>query len=382
MKNKGVNTTRKSRPRVLVYAYLYVNLGDDLLVRILTERYPDVDFYLFTSTDYGRIVDRPNLHLIRRNRLNRIFAAHLPYQYRCYKFDAVVYIGGSIFMERGESGMCTTTRNLRLLRKAFPKLPLHIVGCNYGPEQTPQFRREVESVLGFVESVCMRDTYSYNLFASNPVVSCAPDVVFNLGPSTAVQKGKSGEHVDNSQKGEKVAVALSVIDLATRPMLDRYTARYEEMMAQIVRRYVAQGASVRLLSFCSAEGDVAACERIVAMLGEECGTKVEVARYEGDIDQFLATIRSSSVLYATRFHATILGALFGIPTIPIIYSDKTQHVLDDIGWLGDTLDLRNPCTDIEELQPHRLDEGTLARLRTEAAGQFASLDKMFEQCPK
>ena len=88
------------------------------------------------------------------------------------------------------------------------------------------------------------------------------------------------------------------------------------------------------------------------------------------------------MLYATRFHATILGALFGIPTIPIIYSDKTQHVLDDIGWLGDTLDLRNPCTDIEELQPHRLDEGTLARLRTEAAGQFASLDKMFEQCPK
>lgn len=372
MKHNDVNITRTSRPRVLVCGYLWVNLGDDLLFRILVERYPAVDFYVFTGHDYERIVDRPNLHVIRRNRLNRIFASHVPYQYRYYRFDAVVYIGGSIFIEKGSSGECSTTRNLRKLHKAFPHLPIHIVGCNYGPEQTPQFRREVEGVFEFVESVTMRDTYSYNLFSANPRVSCAPDVVFNLCDRGSVVVEDAPEP----------AVALSVIDLASRPELEKYTERYDEMIVRIAHRHLRQGRKVRLLSFCSAEGDVVACERILNSIDSGLRLNVEIISYGGDIDHFLAYIRSASVLYATRFHATILGTIFGVPTLPIIYSDKTEHVLDDMGWLGDSLDLRNPCTDCEELQPHQIDSASLEKLQMEALNQFASLDKVFGLCHK
>ena len=368
MKNSDVNTTRTHRPQVLVYGYLCINLGDDLLFRILVERYPEVDFYIFTGVDYEPILGRENLHLIRRNRINRIFAHHLPYQLWLRKFDAMVYIGGSIFMERGQSGMCSTTRNLQKIHKAFPCLPIHIIGCNYGPEQTPAFRREVESVFEFVESVCVRDRYSYNLFApTNSRISYAPDVVFNLCPPS-------------EKVGVEQAVVFSVIDLATRPSLAHHTAHYEDMMAQLIENHLQRGERVKLLSFCTAEGDVVACERIVERLKEQSRALVEVVAYEGDIDHALATLRSASVLYATRFHATILGALFGVPTVPIVYSDKTQHVLDDMGWSGNTLDLRQPRHDFATLCPHTLDGDTLDTLRTEARNQFTSLDKTLSIC--
>lgn len=365
MRNKDVNTTRTNRPRVLVYGYLYVNLGDDLLLRILAERYPSVDFYLFTSIDYARIVGRPNLHIIRRNRLNRIFSSHLPYQFLCHKFDAVVYIGGSIFIEKGSSGECTTTRILRRIHRAFPRLPIHIVGCNYGTEQTLRFRQEVKSVFEFVESVCVRDRYSYDIFASSPRISYAPDVVFNLS--------EGGWQESEQRRG----TALSVIDLTTRPLLAQYADCYEDMMTKIVVCCAEKGGNVKLLSFCRAEGDMEACERIVNKLPQSVRSKVEIVAYEGDIDGFLAHIRSAGVLYATRFHATILGAIFGVPTLPIVYSDKTRYVLDDIEWSGDTIDVRQPREDYITLRPYSLDKQRVDELRKMSSNQFAALDKFF-----
>ncbi|MBP3426389.1 MAG: polysaccharide pyruvyl transferase family protein [Rikenellaceae bacterium] len=363
MNNKDVNTARPNRrPRVLVYGYLNVNLGDDLFFRILADRYPSVDFYVFTSLDYEQIVGRENLHVIRRNRLNRIFASHLPYQFWFGHFDAMVYIGGSIFMERGNSGACTTTRNLRKFHKAFPHIPIHIIGSNYGPEQTAEFRKEVQNIFEFAESVCMRDTFSYNLFASSPRISCAPDVVFSMSDAAPAATRES-------------AATLSIIDLNYRPALARYTKQYEALMTRITEQHLERGERVRLVSFCRAEGDVRACERIVNQISHKNSSAVEIVSYDGNIDHLLECLRSASVLYATRFHATILGVLFRVPTVPVIYSDKTRHTLDDMGWTGATLDLRQPAPDVESLQPHIINAERLTELRKNAHNQFAWLDK-------
>lgn len=361
MRNRGVNTTTKRR-KVLVCGYLNVNLGDDLFFRVLADRYPSVDFYLFSDVDYTRIVSRPNLHTIRRNRINHIFASHLPYQYYFYRFDAIVYIGGSIFMERGESGKCTTTRNLRWFNYHFPATPIHIIGSNYGPEHTPEFRREVESVLDFVESVCFRESYSYEIFRHKPNVSKAADVVFGMEQPCGVERDED-------------SVGFSVIDLTIREELMPYIERYELAMSDLITRHREQDAKVKLFSFCRAEGDVRAMERIVARLSEEVASGVEIVSYEGDVDCFLRQLGSVGLLYATRFHATILGFLLGIPTVPVIYSDKTLNVLNDMGWIAPTIDIRNGCEGYENIEAHTLCEECLSALKEQSINQFASLDK-------
>lgn len=361
MRRNDVNTPA-NRARVLVYAYLNLNLGDDLFVRMLADRYPSVDFYVFSSQNYERIINRKNLFVIRRNRINRIFSSHLPYQYRFRRFDAMVYIGGSIFMERGESGECTTTRILDKFHKSFPNVPIHIIGSNYGPEQTPAFRSKVEQVFGFVESVCLRDNYSYKIFAPNPKVTCASDVVFGLLPQGEV-------------KPQQGSVGLSVIDLDIRPSIAQFRDSYERKMAHLVEYHCRQGHSVSLLSFCKAEGDERACQRIVAQLPAGCASQVRIVGYDGSIDPFVNHIRSLETLYATRFHATILGVLFGVATLPIIYSDKTQYALADMAFDGDTFDLRKESRNIEELQPATLDSEVLKKLKKSSQNQFVALDK-------
>lgn len=55
----------------------------------------------------------------------------------------------------------------------------------------------------------------------------------------------------------------------------------------------------------------------------------------------LQCISNSSIVICSRFHATILGILAGKPVIPIVYSDKTIHMLNDIGFKGLVIDIRN-----------------------------------------
>lgn len=353
---------KANRTRVLVYGYLNLNLGDDLFFRTLAERYPSVDFYVFSGVDYDAVVRRENFHTIRRNRVNRIFAKYLPYQFSFYGFDAIVYIGGSIFIERGESGSCTTLRNLDKLHAKFPKLPIHIIGSNYGPERTAAFRREVERVFDFVESVTMRDSYSQGLFEGNPKVRCAADVVFGMDTSKLPAPECSGD------------VGVSVIDLSFRENLRQHTEWYEAATASLIEREVQKGKYLKLFAFCRGEGDTEACERICARLKSDTASKVKIVTYDGDIDGYLSALRGMDRLYAARFHATILGALFGIPTVPVIYSDKTQYILNDMGWKGATLDIRRADAQPQNPAPYTLDADTLQRLKLSAQKQFSALD--------
>jgi colanic acid/amylovoran biosynthesis protein len=365
MKSNAVSI-KANRKRVLVYGYLNLNLGDDLFFRTLAERYPSVDFYVFSGIDYSKVVRRPNFHTIHRNRINRIFASHLPYQFSFYGFDAIVYIGGSIFIERGESGTCTTLRNLNKLHRKFPKLPIHIIGSNYGPERTAAFRREVERVFEFVESVTMRDSYSQGLFEGNPKVKCAADVVFGMDTSALPAPDRSGD------------VGVSVIDLSFRENLREHTEWYEAATASLIESSVQNGKCIKLFAFCRGEGDTTACERICARLKSDIASRVEIVTYDGNIDNFLTSLRSVESLYAARFHATILGALFGIPTVPVIYSDKTQYILNDIGWKGATIDIRRADAQPQNPAPYTLDDDTLQGLRLSAQKQFYSLDSTLQ----
>ena len=94
--------------RILVNAYFSKNLGDDLFLKILFERYPKVNWYLLTdNTDYNDIFDKHNnVRILKGLSLNilgirkvDIFHKINDLLLKYYKYDGLVTIGGSIFME-------------------------------------------------------------------------------------------------------------------------------------------------------------------------------------------------------------------------------------------------------------------------------------------
>ena len=362
MRGRGAKTESRRR-RILIYGYNRVNLGDDLFFKILVERYPDVDFYMMAEVDYEKIIVRPNFYCIRRNRINKIFSSHIPYQFYFYRFDAVVCIGGSIFMEAGESGSCNFVRFLLKYKRRFPGVPIHIIGSNYGPERTSAFRESERGVFAFVDSVCLRDRYSYALFKENSRVACAPDVIFQLG----------AEH--RTRKSENV-VGISVIDLPSRAQLQEYAEQYEAFLMHHIERSIVAGKRVRLFSFCDYERDNEACNRLLAKVCDEWRERIEVVSYKGDIDGFLESFSSVELLLASRFHAVVLGLMYRIPTIPVVYSDKTIHILNDIEYGGDIVDIRNIGDLSRELKTELLEEDFVKRLGLSAQIHFCGVDTM------
>ena len=93
--------------KIFLYAYDHVNLGDDLFIETIVNRYPDTEFYFWTDNENKKVFqEQMNLKIIDQDSgkiklLNKIRPS-LVARYKVgiqKKCDAQVYIGGSIFME-------------------------------------------------------------------------------------------------------------------------------------------------------------------------------------------------------------------------------------------------------------------------------------------
>lgn len=96
--------------KVFIYAYLAQNLGDDLMVRILCERYPHIKFKIYATKEYRKIFrDIPNLKICswedRKAKIwdsfwKRVRNTENGYWKMLIKLsDGVIHVGGSSFTQ-------------------------------------------------------------------------------------------------------------------------------------------------------------------------------------------------------------------------------------------------------------------------------------------
>ena len=75
----------------------------------------------------------------------------------------------------------------------------------------------------------------------------------------------------------------------------------------------------------------------------------------------------------------ILGLLYQIPTLPIIYSDKMLNVIRDIGVSNKVIDIRNLCNKMEVNEDAIiLDDNKLKQIIKSYEHQFFFTDKVLE----
>lgn len=341
----------------LIRAYSAINLGDDLFIKILCDRYPDHQFYIISSklnsTPFLKI---PNLTVIYRPRyIDGILAKlqinfkieNLLSKYYAKKLDSVIHIGGSIFMEHGDwESRAEVYESIVEISKKFI-----IMGSNFGPFNNPRFLNKYSSIFEEVDALSFRDEYSYELFPQLTNTRLAPDIVFSL-PENDV----------NQIEREKYMV-VSVLDLSWRTGLSEYQQKYEQAIIDISKRLNNQGINVVLMSFCEAEGDEQAINRI---LEDYKNDRINAYYYRGDLDESLTVIKSSIGVIATRFHSMILGWVFNKPVFPFIYSKKTSNVLNDSKDPGYSL----PISEID-----RIDYDKVIEQLTNKEAQDISIEK-------
>lgn len=327
--------------KIFLYAYDRQNLGDDLFVHTIVKRYPDAQFYIWSDRENRKtFACLPNLKVVDKDsafvRMLHKLRPSLVSRYKAWLekgCDAVVYIGGSIFMEYPNWETICSWWEYEAENR-----PFYVLGANFGPYHTEAYREKMARIFSRCRDVCFRDRYSYGLFRDVDIVRWAPDILFSYPMPKVPVKEKQ--------------IFVSVINCAGRDEshdLGSCDARYVANMAKLLQGYLEDGYDLVLASFCKEEGDEDGIAKILAAMDCTDHPQIRVMAYDGtNSGELTAAIAESGGVIATRFHAAILALAAGRPVLPIVYSDKTIHVLEDLGFGGAVYDLRGdaPWTDV------------------------------------
>jgi colanic acid/amylovoran biosynthesis protein len=337
-------------PYIAVDCYLSQNLGDDLFLRTLLRRYPDQHFVIIAKDGYASWTKRhKNLKVLAEPAINdatnfigRVLAriekeTIVRKKAKLYAGGcALVTIGGSIFIEPQSDNRFLASLKSRynlVLRNKIYTTHQHtfICGTNFGPYHSERYWATFQALFQQqCDDVCFRDHYSQGLFQQLANVRYAPDILF----------GTEFPVVEKRRK-----VFFSLVDLVGNVgkfhELCKKGPEYEDWIMKLTESYHKKGYEVTYCSFCSVEGDDKAVTRL-ARRAEQSGIEVTQLFYRDNIDEILSDIAESEIVIGTRFHATILGLVAQAKVVPVIYSDKTRNVLEDMNFeMNDAVDLRN-----------------------------------------
>lgn len=309
---------------ILLDIYLEKNLGDDLFLVSILKRYPEHQFYIFTQLDYSDFEKKhTNLRIVKLNKYFNYFLAKtdLKTMYkkifmRKNNIDILATIGGSIFIEYvGWEKLYKERLSLWQYMKNKNK-KVYVIGSNFGPYTTGKFLEKYDSAFDYVEDICFRDKYSYDLFSHRENVRQESDVIMSYDVTPYID--------DNNEE----AIGISVINLEDRKDLAPYQDLYIKKMVEIINAATLKGKKVYLLSFCEREGDEVVSGYIMDHITER-KELVDSLFYRGDIDTFLFKFRKIREIIACRFHSIVLSILFDKELYSVIYSKKSSDFILD-----------------------------------------------------
>jgi colanic acid/amylovoran biosynthesis protein len=372
------------KKKVLLKLYSEFNLGDDLFLKIILERYPNVKFYLNADRRYKVVFkNKSNLSIFNSSKIVKLYNKGIWFldkvlypkdgQNSLVKYinainknyfnltDIFVSIGGSIFMQEKLLPYYFDIEYYKQVNLFYKGKPKFYLGCNFGPFLDSTFKTEYECIFKKAIDVCFREEYSKKLFENLNNVRHKPDIVFGL----KINKAKK---IDRS-------VGFSIIS----PRRNIDTNKYLQKYAELISYYQANGYKIFLFSFCKKQGDEKTIKEIIKLLPKR--DNINPVFYDGDIESFLKLYSSVEQGYCGRFHAMILSMLCNQTIYPVVYSDKMTNVLQDINYNGDVILMDN----FHHLEPEylfksiSLNSYSITNQIIEAEEQFQILDNcLFE----
>ncbi|MCP1108637.1 glycosyltransferase [Ohessyouella blattaphilus] len=318
------NGALSRKKKVLIHAYLFSNLGDDLFVRELCDRYRNTEFLVlapkyyretFSNLNNCKVISTDSFGTKRKNKKGikegEFDAAKMELARRS---DLTVHIGGSVFVQHGTEwkAFFEYDRNLILNSKK-----LYQISGNFGPYTDDSYLASYNELFKEYGGISFRDRYSYELFQTLGNVTCGPDVLF--GMTAPINEKKKN-------------VTISVINLEHREELCDFEREYINFIVRIIAYFNEKKYSISLVSFCSFEQDTVMLNKIWACLNEELRQSTKCHAYEKNIEEILSLFADSEYVVGTRFHSIVLGLIYGCKVIPLSYSNKTSNMLFDLGF--------------------------------------------------
>lgn len=359
------------KKRVCIRGFVAGNLGDDLFFITLCHRYPGTQFVLCGEKKYKHLFESvKNLRYVSTDEwylsilirllklpawsLNHILqACHIRYRFPVFDYFTMIsqnstvnlLLSGSLFIESPDGANINDPYYRR--ERAYYRNRPYVIGCNFGPYYTNRYYEFYQRCFHLARQVSFRDHWSAELFPYDHV-SWAPDVLFTY------------EKEDALLPQEKGYVLICVADLlkdqhknADKKELRNRQINYENALVQLMISKLKLKKEVVLMGFCRSQGDHVVIDRLMEAVNKEYkvtpGSIRTVIYPDITYRQAVGLCAGAGLIVATRFHAMILGWLYGKRVIPIVYSSKMLHVIED---LNESIDY--VTTEELEQQPEKL----------------------------
>ena len=369
--------TCKYEKKALLFACIEKNIGDDLFVYLVCNRYTNVQFYITSDANYGTLSKIQNLkfdYALKKwlwassigtnSRAKFLVGRILQYMYSLFieHFDVGIYIVGNAFKNPNYSG---SNQILWLKRRINLVDRFYIISTNFGPFNNKKWIEDCRNVFSKAEDICFRDEESYDYFSKLPNVRYARDAVFSLG-----------KQISSKEKN----IIVSVVDFSfegRNDLLKSKTQEFENRIADIASKYANEGYQITFLNS-NTKQDLPACSRIIDKI--ENKNMIHTINYNGDLDEVFEIYKKSCFVIGTRLHTIILSLLYDIPVLPIIYDIKVENVLSSVGFTGEKIYLEKIYELTFSKAQKALSEYSFClsqRDICDSASQFKKIDKEF-----
>ncbi len=345
--------------KVLLFTYSKANFGDDLFVYILANRYKNIEFYIQIQDEIYQKAFKNLNNVIILNEARDVDKINVD------KFDAFIYVGGSIFIE-SEYGRHEAKEFNKFIKKVNQnEKPFFYMTCNFGPYKTNEYFQQIQENLKLCQGVCFRDFESYDKFKDISSVSYAPDMAFSYDYSNVIEKK------------EKKSVGVSVINLLIRENLKTKTDTYNDYIKRIIIKFSKRNYKVSLISFCEFEEDHKAIDTILSMVPEKYLNNVEILQYKGNIEEFLRKYSKINYMVCTRYHSMILSVILRQKVYNLFYSNKTKNTIEDYKLFKKLDNIEDINFEIKlrrtDFKKARLNK--IKKIREKSEGQFAKFEQ-------
>lgn len=359
----------------VVYGYLNCNVGDDLFFEILAKRYPKVNFFLFPPSTLLssyikmfrcnkniKFYDKDPKYIQLRKEIPDSDVILNTYPIMCDKIreaDIFINLGGSIFIQNEN----WKKDDRRLLLELAKRKPSFIIGSNFGPYYSKEYLEYYRKWFKQFKDICFRDQYSFQLFSDLKNTRVAHDIVLGTKRPCMV-------------KTKKKTIGISVIDLENRQDLKKYEKQYIIFISKTIEKFIKEGYKITLYSFCDGEGDLKGIYKILSTLNTNIDqSKIKIVSHRDNIKKIRRDFAKNEYIIGTRFHSIVLAIVNGQPVLPIVYNEKTEHMLKDLDKKIETLNIKKIKENTSLEKMINFQKIDFSKLENKAKKQFEVLDQ-------
>jgi colanic acid/amylovoran biosynthesis protein len=349
--------------RIAVDAYFNNNLGDDLFLDILVDRYGEAEFHFLLNDQSSAKAFKANSRVNYKSRKEVLL--------NISKYDAYIMIGGSMFQEPENWKKQWRIFDITVKSFKFFGKSTFVLGSNFGPIKTNEYKQKYVSTFKKLTNMTVRDKYSYNQLENQGIsLTLHPDIVLS-------RKSKKNFTKDDN------LIGISVIDWPKNNTKEEYLS----FNVELIKRLQIKNKSIRLFAFQDTNeiSDLKLIEEILKELDSHTG--IEVISYDGEIDAFLEKYSECNSMVTSRFHSLILSLLFTQKICPIIYSEKTLNTLEFLGLDFDYINLDKISKEVDVKKAEEIllnkddqyDGKFIVELSKKADQHFSILDSLYKK---